>query len=83
MGKTQSKHTSQEGDTNINIVENLENNQVQHENHEIKLWLILAINVVQIIFLVFKTLKRRWRREGFERARAASQDILDSIQINK
>lgn len=39
MGKPQSK-TVQEGSNNINIVEHLENNDLNHTAHEIKLWLL-------------------------------------------
>lgn len=59
MGKTQSK--SQDGTTNINIEEHLENNQLSHEAHEIKLWLILAINILQVLFIVQK---KNYRRSG-------------------
>lgn len=81
MGKPQSK--SQDGNTNINIEEHLENNEINHAAHEIKLWLILGMNIFQILYLIHSVLKKKWERKAFNRARMLSQDQLDSVQVNK
>lgn len=83
MGKHHSKTQHQEGNTNINIVEHLENNSEQHSEHEIKLWLILVLNVVQVLYIGYQALKRKWRRQGFNRAITVSRDNIDGIQIQK
>lgn len=81
MGKPQSK--SQDGNTNINIEEHLINNEVSHFGHEIKLWIILAINILQLLYIIRNILKKKWRQQGFSRARALSLDNLDSVRIEK
>lgn len=83
MGKHHSKTQTQDGNTNINIVEHLGNKSEQHTEHEVKLWLILVLNVIQILYIGYQALKRKWRRQGFNRAIASSRDNLDSIQIQK
>lgn len=82
MGNSQSK-TVQEGSNNINIVEHLENNDLNHTAHEIKLWLILGLNTIQVLYLRHKVLKKKWQRKAFDRARMLSQDNLSSVQVNK
>lgn len=82
MDKPQSKETSQDGITNININEELENNTYHHQAHELKLWFILAINILQLMWMLRKMLKKKWRREGFDRARSISRDELDSVKVN-
>lgn len=83
MGKHHSKTQTQDGNTNINIVEHLENNNDQHMEQEVKLWLILVLNGIQILYIGYQELKRKWRRQGFNRAIASSRDNLDSIQMQK
>lgn len=71
MGKPNSK-VDQKGENNINIVEHLEQNENYHDSHEIKLWLILAIVLIQLILVLRKTLKKRWQRKGYAMGKAAS-----------
>lgn len=74
MGKSNSKdeNVHQAGDTNVNIIQHLEQNQNRHDEHEIKLWIILAIVIIQLILVLRKTLKKKWRRQGFEKGKAIS-----------
>lgn len=81
MGKSQSKH--QDGTTNINIEEHLTANNLFHEEHELKLWFILAVNAIQLLWILRKVLKKKWRRQGFDRARALSRDNLELVAIEK
>lgn len=82
MGKPNSK-TTQEGVNNININEHLDNNQQLHEAHEVKLYLSLALNVLQVLWIIHKQLKKKWRRQGFSRAVAVSRENLETIRVDK
>lgn len=85
MGKQQSKSAShvQEGTTNVNINEHIQQNEWLHEGHEIKLYILIVINVIQLLLVLQQKLKRKWRRQGFQRGRAASIDALDSVHVDK
>lgn len=83
MGKPNSKTSSQEGTTNININEHLENNSLYHESHDIKLWIILVVNILQILWILRKIMKKKWRREGFNRARVLSRENLEEVIVDK
>lgn len=83
MGKPQSKSVTQDGTTNVNINEHIENNELLHQSHEIKLYIIIVINLFQLVLVLRNTLRKKWRRQGFERAQAASMDNLAHIRVEK
>ena len=72
MGKTFSKDNHQSGETNIEITEHLEQNTDSHSAHEIKLWIIIFLLIVQMLLTAYKILKRKWKRQGFEHAKQLS-----------
>lgn len=76
--KSKSESKTQDGNNAINIEEHIDNNMVFQEAHELKLWIILILNISIVLYIVRKELQKRWRRQGFERARAFSQNNLDS-----
>lgn len=78
MGKSNSK-TEQSGDNNINIIEHLEQNENSHENHELKLWIILVVVILQLILVLRKILEKRWKRKGYEMGRAASKANIADV----
>ena len=72
MGKSWSKENHQVGDTNIEITEHLEENSNSHNSHEIKLWIIISLLCIQLLVTIYKLLKRKWKRQGFEQAKQLS-----------
>ena len=72
MGKTQSKSSEQKGDTNIEISEHIEQNTLFHDAHETKLWIIIVLISIQLAITIHSILKRKWKRQGFEKARTLS-----------
>ena len=72
MGKTFSKDNHQSGETNIEISEHLEQNTDSHSAHEIKLWVIIFLLIVQMLLTAYKILKRKWKRQGFDQAKQLS-----------
>lgn len=79
MGKTISKNSQQEGNTNIEINEHIEQNNNAHDAHELKLWLIIALLCIQLAIKAHSILRRKWKRQGFEKARALS---VQNIQMS-
>ena len=65
MGKSWSKENHQAGDTNILINEQLEQNSVAHDAHEVKLWLIITLLTVQLSLTIYNILKKKWKRQEF------------------
>ena len=69
MGKTFPKDNHQSGETNIEISEHLEQNTDSHSAHEIKLWVIILLLTAQLLLTLYKILKRKWKRQGFNQAK--------------
>ena len=79
MGKSNSKSNHQSGDTNINIADHFEQNGVSHDAHELKLWIIIILLLIQLACSLFKALKTHWQREGFQNARELSTVTIDKV----
>lgn len=74
MGKSSSKEQHQDGITNVNVnlEEHLTQNQMLHDAHEWKLWLILVLCCIQVMYVFKKSLKKKWNRQGFNKVRVIS-----------
>ena len=72
MGKTWSKSSHQSGETNVEINEHIEQNTLAHDAHEVKLWIIIILLIIQLTFTIHKNLKRKWKRQGFDQAKQLS-----------
>lgn len=62
------------GDKDVTIIANQELHTIYHDEHEIKLWLILIIVLIQLLLVFYKLLQRRERRRAFK-----SRRNLDNI----
>lgn len=78
MGKSASKTVSTEGDPQVNIINQLEDHSVRHESHELKLWLILSLNVLQIIWAVLLWNMKRIKLKAFLKG-TKSNATLDMV----
>lgn len=78
MGKSASKTVSTTGDPQVNIVNQLEDHSVRHEGHELKLWLLLALNLLQILWAVFQWNTKRIKTKAFRKG-LKSQDNLNRV----
>lgn len=76
MGKQQSKSASSTGDSNVNIVNILEHHDMLHEEHAIKLWIILAINLLQLAIKLFKWYHNKTQQKAFKKG-CKSMENLD------
>ena len=77
MGKTQSKAISQSGDPQVTVIQNQEVHTQMHEDHEIKLWIILALLCILVLFKIQSVYKKRERKTAIKAARsvAALSDV--------
>lgn len=78
MGKEQSKSAATSGDVHINILNQLEEQAERHYDHEIKLWVLLALNIIQISYKVFRWYQKRVARKAFRKG-AQSTDNIDKL----
>lgn len=72
MGKSSSKPKITTSGTNVEINNILEQHQELHENHEFKLWLILALVTVQVVVLCYKELKQQSRKNAIKAAQSVA-----------
>ena len=77
MGKQQSKATSVSGDPQVNIINQLESHESLHEDAQIKLWLLIALNVIQMLLTLYKWHEKRVKRRAFLKG-CKSTDALSS-----
>lgn len=75
MGKQQSKTTSISGDPQVNIVNQLEDHSILHEEHAIKLWILLALNIIQLSVTAYKWHAKHVRRRAFEKGCKSSETL--------
>lgn len=78
MGKPQSKESTNSGDAQVNIINEIQANNARHVNHEIKLWLLLALNLLQILYKIFNWHQKRVRRKAFVKG-CRSQDAVNDV----
>lgn len=77
MGKEQSKSASTSGDAHINILNQIEENNERHNDHELKLWVLLALNFAQIVYKMFSWYQKRVSRKAFRKGCAQSMENID------
>ena len=75
MTKTVSKHNTNTGDAQINVINHLESHAELLETHDIKLWTILVV----VIILLILTLKKRYDDHDRKRQLKLAKSIA-SIQ---
>lgn len=69
MGKGGSKIKTT-GDSTVEVNNVLEQHQTYHEEHEFKLWLILVLVTVQVVFLVYKQIKKNNKKNAMKAAKS-------------
>lgn len=77
MGKSASKTVNTNGDPQVNIINQLEDHSVRHEEYELKLWIILGLNLLQVIWTVYQWNTKRIKQEAFRKG-LKSQDNLNN-----
>ena len=85
MGKTYSRSQDNKGDAQVNVYNALEAHCEAHEGHEIKLWLILSLALVQVTFTLYKQYVKAANRRAIKAARslAGINNIWTLIEDNK
>lgn len=72
MGKNGSK-IKNTGDSTVEV-----NNKTFHEEHAFKLWLILVLVSIQVIFLVYNQIKKMKKRNAMKAAKSiANLQVLN------
>ena len=78
MGKQQSKTTDITGDAHVNVINELAAvNNDRHSDHELKLWVLIALNVLQILYKIYKCHQKRLTRRAFAKG-CKSQNAKNS-----
>ena len=78
MGKSNSKPQADvTGDKDVTIINNQELHSDFHEDHAVKLNLILAIAIVQLIIVLYKMWHRRVERKAIKKV----QSIADLTKV--
>ena len=72
MGKSASKNIQSSGDTNVQIINSLENHSQFHEDHDIKLWIILALVVFLVLTKVYQILRDHNKKQTLKLARSVA-----------
>ena len=77
MCRSYNRHTAVTGDAQDNVINTLEKHSLDHEEHDWKLWLILALVVVKLIIILWKEYKAAMRRQAIRAVnqRASTQNI--------
>ena len=70
MGKTQSHSAQNTGNAQVNVINQLEAHSEAHEGHELKLWLILSLVVIQTAILLYKQYTKSMNRCALKAARS-------------
>lgn len=78
MGKPYSKDQHQSGGTNVEITEHFEQISSLHDAHELKLWAIIILLLAHITLTIYKILKKKWKREGFQKANTLSMANINT-----
>ena len=73
MGKTYSKNFENKGDLQVSIVNSLESNSSAHEEHELKLWVIIALLVVLLGINLHKLYAQKVKRKALKSAMSIAQ----------
>lgn len=59
MGSSKSKTVQNNGDPQVNVMNTLEGHSGHHAEHEFKLWIVLCLNVAQILVIIYKWHQKR------------------------
>ena len=68
MGTSQSRSVHNSGDAQVNVINTLEGHTVAHDNHELKLWVILVAVIMQLLFLSYKEHQRAAKKRALKAA---------------
>ena len=79
MGNEQSSENNNVGDTQINILNKLENHSSKHDDHEIKLYIILIIVILQLSLTVYRIYKKFSKNQALKAAKTITK--LEEIRI--
>lgn len=70
MGKSYSRAVENKGDAQVNVYNALEAHSEAHDGHEIKLWLILSLAFMQVVFTLYKQYVKAANRRAIKAARS-------------
>lgn len=70
MGKTYSRNSENKGDPQVNIINSLEQHTGAHEEHEVKLWLLLTLVTVLLLLTIHREYARRVKKRAIINARS-------------
>lgn len=70
MGKHQSKNINQNGDPQVTVIQNQEQHSVEHEFHNLLLWLILMTVLAQLVITLYGEYKKREKKVALNAARS-------------
>lgn len=74
MGNRKSSPSAEiKGDKDTVIINNQEVHSEHHEQHELKLWLILSLVSIQVMYLGYKLLQKRIKRKTLKTAKSFPQ----------
>lgn len=78
MGNRKSKPSAEvNGDKDVTIINNQEVHSDYHEEHSVKLNIILVIVILQLMFVMYKVWHKRVQRKAFRKA----QSIADIDKV--
>lgn len=78
MGNKKSTPSAEiKGDKDTVIINTQELHSEDHEQHELKLWLILCLVSIQVMYLGYKILQKRIKRKTLQLAKSLNQ--LDTV----
>lgn len=78
MGNKKSTPSAEiKGDKDTVIINTQELHSEHHEQHELKLWLILCLVSIQVMYLGYKILQKRIKRKTLQLAKSLNQ--LDTV----
>lgn len=78
MGNKKSTPSAEiKGDKDTVIINTQELHSEHHEQHELKLWLILCLVSIQVMYLGYKILQKRIKRKTLKLAKSLNQ--LDTV----
>ena len=71
MGKTQSKSaTVHNADPQVKIINNQELHSESLQTHEVMLWVIMCVSLVQLLLTAYEMLKRRINKRALKIAKS-------------
>lgn len=78
MGNKKSTPSAEiKGDKDTVIINTQEVHSEHHEQHELKLWLILCLVSIQVMYLGYKILQKRIKRKTLQLAKSLNH--LDTV----